>query len=842
MHHWNKGLFIALAMTGTIAVAATAEPLTLVKDHKPNATIVLQEKAPAPMRAAAVDLQKYLQKITGVELPLHTDGVDVPGITLNIGKTATSQASDLPDPALNPETCAITQRGDDLYFAAHYPSPTAFAVYSFMQDQLGVRWFAPGDDWEHVPNHKDQPDFTVTVENELSVPGTSPRIWSGHSWTPDWSDWNRRNKAVLSEKVLRRNFQNNIHRIFPPSKYAKSNPEYYPLINGKRWIPPSDSYVYWWPPMGEPSVQQATIEYIRKWFDEHPDQDSFSLGMDDIAYMSDDPLSNAMDSSPDDYKNKKFSSRFYKFVNIIAKEIKKTHPDRYIGTLIYNIAVEPPADVPQMEDNVFGFIANGSAAQWYQGDKKERWMENTKEWRKRVKHLSRYDYFGMGTYVPRIFPHAMAEMMEIDQSLGFEGCYIEMYTFLPQTAPMIWAFAQKQWTPSLKIDDLLKEFYTKMYGKAAPSMEAYFTLMEDSWNTERPGHVGWVHRNIVHQAASISPEAVDEGMDLLNRAHQEATEDVEKRRIDVTRGALQFGGYVVKEFALAQQISSTAVQDADSAQKVLELVTQFGQQIKGREGYWPEAMERQDLLGANLRAFSSRTISGRTSYLQSDTSQLDYPAIPGILRLIAWYGENQPDKLASVSKQITSNFPSGSILDAIHSWSWVQENKPKSLLLNGDFVKEGQDNPAAEGADWSGKNAPSNWSTWSSQGNVKFFNAAGRSGAGIRIQSDVSGGDNGVAMQRVKLDPSKKYIGVVWMKSTKADDATNATLSFRFSDKNGWYTGEGERVSSNGTPGGGWQQIIVSSTVPEGATNLTFMLGSNHGDAIFDEAVLYEVP
>src|SRR5690606_2789569 len=136
----NKVLFtLLLSAAPSFAVAA---PLTFVQDGKPNATIVVQADAPAPVQAAGADLQKYIQKISGVLLPLKTDGKDAPGITLNVGKTESATAADLPDAKLNPETYAIRQRGDDVYFAGNYPSPTAFAVHSFLQDQLGVRWFA----------------------------------------------------------------------------------------------------------------------------------------------------------------------------------------------------------------------------------------------------------------------------------------------------------------------------------------------------------------------------------------------------------------------------------------------------------------------------------------------------------------------------------------------------------------------------------------------------------------------------------------------------------------------------------------------------------------------------
>jgi len=838
--HTPKVLF-ALALAGCSA-QVHAGPLTFVKNGQPNATIVLQADAPQPMQEAAADLQKYLQKISGVQLPLKTDGKDVPGITMNVGKTDSAQAGDFPDAKLNPETYAITQRGDDVYFEGNYPSPTAFAVYSFLQDQLGVRWFAPGDDWEFVPQNKDKSTFTVEVKNVVSVPGTTPRVWSGHGWFDDWKAWDLRNKAVVSEKVFRRNFQNNMYRIFPPSKYAKTHPEYYPLVNGKRWIPDSDNYRYWWPCIGNPDVQRITEEYIHQWFKDHPDQDSFSLGMDDIAYMCSDPLCRAMDAHSDDYEKRQFSDRFYKFINIIAKQVKKTDPDKYIGTLIYSIALKPPVDVPKLEDNVFGFIADGSAAQWYQEGKKDEWMSTTKEWANRVKILSRYDYFGMGTFAPRVFPHAMAEMMDFDNSLGFEGSYVEMYTFLPQTAPMIWAFAQKQWNPKLKIDDLLHEFYTKMYGPAAPTMKKYFSLMEKSWNTERPGHTGWVHRNIIHQATSISPEAVDEGMALLNKAYNQAPTALEKKRIDVTRGALQYACYAIKEYALAQQISSREINNAADAEATQEAAKQLGNLIAERQEYWPEALERQDLLGENLRGLKGMILGNGDTYLQTNTAPLDNPAIPGVLRLVGWYSENQPQKAAAISQQLMASFPEGNIRDSISSWNWVQQNHPASLLKNGNFEDTSANTAAAAEEDWSSKGAPANWSTWSSQSKAKFLKAAGKSGNGFRVQSNLNGGDNAVIIQNAKLDPAKKYLGVAWVKSLNASEAVNATLTFRFRTDKGWFTGKGATISSGASPSTEWQPVIVSASVPEGATAMALMLGTNHGDAIFDDAALYEIP
>jgi hypothetical protein len=831
-------LALALAACSTHIQAA---PLTLVKDGRPNATIVLQANAPEPLKAAATDLQKYVQKMSGVELPLTADGNDVPGTTLNIGKTVSSQASDLPDSKLNPETYAITQRGDDVYFCANYPSPTAFAVYSFLQDNLGVRWFAPGDDWEYVPQLKNKNTLTVDVTNVVSVPGTSPRIWSGHQWTPAWKTWEWRNKAIISEKVPRRNFQNNMFRIFPQSKYRMTHPEYYPLVSGKRWIPKDDKEADWWPCIGSPEVQRITVEHIQQWFKDHPSEDSFSLGMDDIVKICEDPQCLAMDGHSDDLRKRNFSSRFYKFINIIAREIKTSNPDKFIGVLIYRIVLEPPVDVPKMEDNVFGYIAFDSCAEWYLPGRKAAWMSNVQEWAKRMKHLSRYEYFGLGTFAPRVYHRSLAEQMEVDHSLGFEGNYTEMYTFLPQTAPMAWALAQKQWHPKLKMDALLGEFYKKMYGPAAPTMKQYFDLMEKSWNINRPGHIGWVNMDIVHQATSISSEALEQGMALLNKAANQVQTPVAKRRIDVTRAGLQYAGYAIQEYALAQRISTTKIPDAATANKTLGTIKKFGALMAEREKNWPLAFGREDLLGDSLRGLKSLVFANGTTYLQTDVAPLEAPALPGVLRLLDWYQDNQPQQVEAVTKQLVDALPPQHFRDVISAWSWVRQNRPTSLLINGSFEDISTNKTAAAQNDWSATGAPNGWSTWSTYPDAKFARATGRSGNGFRAQCDTGDSNNAAVLQNAPLHSGKTYLGTAWVKLAKPEQASGTTLTFRFRTANGWFEGNNAKVFATASPSTEWQPLFLSATVPEGASAMSFMLCTSDGDAVFDDAALYEI-
>lgn len=862
-------LTISVMTAMMLSSCAQTAPLTLVKDGRPNATIVVQANAPERIQQAGADLQKYLQKITGVQLPLQSDGKDARGITLNVGQTETTQEGDLPDASLNPETYAISQRGDDVYFTGNYPAPTAFAVYSFLEDQLGVRWFAPGDDWEYVPQSHDKSTFTVDVKKVVSVPDTSPRVWSGHSWTQDWKDWNLRNKALQSEKVPRRNFQNRVYQIFPPPKYGKTHPEYYPLINGKRSIPADNSSKRWWPCMGNKDVQRLTVAYIRDFFKKNPNADSFSLGMDDIYNVCGCPLCRAMDANADDYENRRFSTRFYKFVNIVAGEIKKSNPDKYIGVLIYDIAKALPEGVPQIEDNVFGYIADGDAARWYLPGRKEAWQNLSREWAKRIKHLSRYEYYGLGTFVPRVFPHTMDETIKFDKSLGFEGMYTEVNTFLPHTAPMIWAFAQLQWDSKKNIDNLLHDFYSKMYPSSTDQMKKYYDLMEESWNTDRPGRAGWVHRNLLSQALSISPEAVHEGMKLLNEAHAQAKNPVEKRRIDVVRGGLQFASYAVLEYDLAQQLGEISVTNEAQAKAGLGKVQEFASLVGGRARNWEEATNRNDLLGESIRGLNAK------SYIQGNFAPIENFAIPGILRITDWYQANQPDhagqivkdvvqklhgltgilpvvdryiaaqpdKALPVVRELVQKLPDGSMKDSLRALEWLanaEQTGAKSLLKNGDFEDRSK-NTASPDEDWQIEGAPVGWATWSRLKSGTFVPAPGRTARSSAMHLGVKSNDTAILLQSLPVQPGQRYAGTAWVKLDDPSLASGAMLSFRFRTKSGWHTGEGATQRTSAVVLDGWQKLVLVVTVPQNAISATVQLGANKTSATFDDVRVYRV-
>ncbi|MDH7568597.1 MAG: DUF4838 domain-containing protein [Armatimonadota bacterium] len=823
---------------GSLGLApCAAERVVLARDGRPAATIVTPASAPQQITWAAQQLQRAVALICGVELPIRSDGQKADGAGLYVGTCAPSRVEDLPPAGANPESYAIRARNGSLFFAGRYPTPVAFAVVSFLEHDLGVRWFAPGDLWEYVPRGR-RGQLVVNVRSRVKIPDTSPRIWSGHAWTDSWQEWNLRNKTVQGEVVPRRQFQNFLHRVFPPERYAKTHPEYYPMMpDGTRWIPESGSATNWRPCESNPEVLALTVEYARRWFDENPTRDSFSLGMDDISHLCACPNCRAMDPRPDSYEKREFSDRHYKFVNAVAREIKKTHPDRYVGTLIYSIARNLPETVEKLEDNVFGFITETSAL-WREPGRKEADHQLTRAWRKRCRHLSRYDYYGMGTITPRVYPHTVAEQIRFDKSLGLEGMYLEVYTFLPNTAPMMWMTAKLQWDAKANPDRLLDEFYSKMFGPASRTMKAYFNLLERSGQRMRPGRRGWVHRNLVQQALAMDPEDVDAGFRLLAKARAEAGSDTVRRRIDVVEGGLRYGSYVIYAYALAQQLRAMPVENRPQASEVIRLAARLAELGVERRRFWAEAEKRDDLLGETVRG-----LGGKGYIVAGQMPTIEAPGWAAAMRALAWLEEHAPDEAEAATAPLQK--PGESELGRlVRAWHKVRRVRPRTLLVNGDFEEHGPNLIPPQG-DWSSTGAPAGWHTWSRRPDARF-RLEGNAGRGGSAAACLSGADSASYLQTVPVKPGETYFCSAWARCEPPAEEPGIALTVRFRTETGAWHPRRElepTLRMQGVPG--WQHLMLLVEVPEGAAQAVVMLSAasqpSGSTAFFDDVGFFKV-
>jgi len=169
-------LLLALAMAG----AQAAGKLTLVKDSKPACAIIIAEKASENAVFAANELQQYVKKISGAELPIYLDSekIEHQGPLVLVGRSRYTDASGLQIPDgvtsnLREEEYLIRCAANVLVLAGNDTNPyygTRYAVDDFL-GRLGVRWFLPGEYGEVAPkmttiavgnmNIVERPDFPM---------------------------------------------------------------------------------------------------------------------------------------------------------------------------------------------------------------------------------------------------------------------------------------------------------------------------------------------------------------------------------------------------------------------------------------------------------------------------------------------------------------------------------------------------------------------------------------------------------------------------------------------------------------------------------------------------------
>lgn len=127
-------------------------PMAIVRDGRSDFQIVVPDDADACIRTAADELQTYIRRISGAELPCVTEAQFAQGTNaIVLGDAAPNR--DLAEPALCADGFRIRSDGMTLRIRGADNRGTLYGVYTFLEEYLGVRWFTPT--LEVVPENRD---------------------------------------------------------------------------------------------------------------------------------------------------------------------------------------------------------------------------------------------------------------------------------------------------------------------------------------------------------------------------------------------------------------------------------------------------------------------------------------------------------------------------------------------------------------------------------------------------------------------------------------------------------------------------------------------------------------
>ncbi|HQN02090.1 MAG TPA: hypothetical protein PLL36_13505, partial [Candidatus Hydrogenedentes bacterium] len=139
-------------LTTIVFLHMTAGSLQLSVDGTTPYVITLAEDAIPAERTAASELQHYLGRITGAVFPVSPEDevpVDVPQIVVGPSARFRGAFPMIDTTSLPGDTIFIKTQGQQLYLAGSRPRGTLYAVYTFLEDVVGCRWWTSTED--HVP-------------------------------------------------------------------------------------------------------------------------------------------------------------------------------------------------------------------------------------------------------------------------------------------------------------------------------------------------------------------------------------------------------------------------------------------------------------------------------------------------------------------------------------------------------------------------------------------------------------------------------------------------------------------------------------------------------------------
>ncbi len=455
--------------------------------------IGLSPNATAEEKYAAEELQNTLKKISGADFPIVTINAAPERNTILIGTPATAafikeKAAELNIPDGNIEEVAVRTSGGNLYLAGNQPRAALYAVYSFLQNQLDVRWFWPGDDGEYLPSLKtwELGDIDFHFKPVFRFREMTPCVTADHIPTEIWMARNFLNcgSRTLSIRDKAGYYKYDLgHYVGVFQPLFSERPELFALVGGKR-VP--EGFVGCWsnPDFTEHAVNRI-VNIIKR-----GNLDLMNAFPEDIRERCE---------CPECTKNPDRSSRWYDYYKVLIKEIKKKCPNvMFAGTGYAEYYQIPTTTIEGLE---YVDICQNRCYVHKHDD--PNCPENLKgfkllsDWQKKTT-IGVYGYefdaiYPNPVYMP--FWHMLEDEMRVFRDMklvhvkteqliqwGDENTRREdIFNLIHRIDYYI--YARLTWDPSASADAMLRDFCDKVYGPAADIMFEYHDNMAKQWDS-----------------------------------------------------------------------------------------------------------------------------------------------------------------------------------------------------------------------------------------------------------------------------------------------------------------------------------------------------------------------
>lgn len=583
-------VWVAASLALTVACSA----LEIVTDGRAVATVVIPDEPLPVVEFAADEFVYHVKKATGAELEVVAESAmpaDAPVIMLGGCRAATDAGLSLD--ATEPNAWVIKLIGNRLYMLgddSDGPAAwilhnnrtrvgTLFAVYSFLEQHVRVKWLWPGELGEVIPrttslsvdewDERGRPAFVHTRWRDGGAILAGEDGWATPEarsrFLAEQGKWLRRHRFALGRNM-------DMAHAFPAwwDKYHETHPEYFNLLpDGTRR---SDATYHGGSPrlismsVGDPAFQKAVVDDWQQrrtpekpWID-CSENDTCAKCVCDYCMALDVPDPNlafpwaermerakAAFSAGDPawYENLgSLSDRYARYYLAVLEEARKYDPEAVVMGYAYANYIDPPLDTKLNSSIIIGVVP----PMYY-------------PWTDAKREANRERWLGWYEAGPRMFlrPNWMLDghnmPLFLARKLGDDFCFYASHSLIgtdfdsltgqyAAQGPNLYMLARLHEKPSMEVEAVLDEYYSA-FGPAEQAVRDYFTHWERVADTDHtqpateagagqraadddPGEqIEGLHWSYFYRQAHVifTPEAMAEGRALIDRAIDAARGD-----------------------------------------------------------------------------------------------------------------------------------------------------------------------------------------------------------------------------------------------------------------------------------------------------------------------------
>lgn len=499
-------------------------------------TVVCQSSAKTPKKARD-ELIKYVEAATGVTLKI-SDGESAHEICIGETDRDTDRVRAARDTLVN-NGCAVICDGGRLYLTGADQTGTLYAVYTFLEEQLGCRFYTSKVEEIKFSRGVEVPDGFEYVH--------SPKLFNRDTFWYDTFE-----PAFAAKMKINGYVNRNMDAGYGSTiKYAGQFVHSLPYLAGTSKTPNDQ------PCLTDPAVYEKVLAQVRRLLRGYNDSKIVSVSQND-SFPGALGCQCENCKKLDDEQGTPMGS-LLTFVNRIANDIKDEFPDVYVDTLAYRYTRKPPKTL-KPADNVIIRLCSIECCFSHPLDDPDcpankEFCEDIEAWSKICKNLFIWDYTTNFMYYVNPFPnlgvlydnvrffidHNVIGLYEQGNGQSYSGEFGELRAYL---------IAKLMWDPDMTREryyEYMDEFLKGYYGDGWRYIREY---IDKTTAKAAEGHMGiydsidkvmpFTGAQIKRTAARV--EFTKELQALWDKAYEEADDEhkpnVEKSSMQIISASL----------------------------------------------------------------------------------------------------------------------------------------------------------------------------------------------------------------------------------------------------------------------------------------------------------------